>query len=95
MSVAELVHFVKTACLPAQIYWGLYTVIVAFNLIVNTHKKKYSTITTLISMFFLALIGFWIFWFEKFLCSYGYETIVWVAVLILFVNLVNKIRKLL
>ena len=95
MSVAELVHFVKTACLPAQIYLGLYTVIVALNLIVNTHKKKYSTTTTLIGMFFLALIGFSSFWFEKFLCSYGYEKIVWVFVLIIFVNLVNKIRKLL
>lgn len=95
MPTAELVNLVKTACLPAQVYLGLYIVGIPINLIVNTHKKQYSTTTTLIGMFILALIGFGIFWFDNYLCSYGYEKIVWVFVLIIFVNLVNKIRKLL
>jgi hypothetical protein len=95
MPTAELVHLVKTACLPAKVYLGLYIVVVAFNLFENTHKNKYSTTTTLIGMVFLALIGFGIFWFDNYLCSYGYEKIVWVLVLIIFVNLVNKLRKLL
>ncbi len=95
MSAAELVNLVKTACLPAKVYLGLYIADVALNVFKNTHKKKYSTTINLISMVFIGLIGFGIFWFDNYLCSYGYEKIVWVFVLIIFVNLVNKLRKLL
>jgi hypothetical protein len=92
-SVDNLVHFVKSACLPAKVYLGIF----AFNAIAGLFfisKKKLGLMNLAVVLVILALIGLAVFWFGNYLCANGFEVITWILVVLPLVNFFNTVKKL-
>ena len=90
--MSQLVHFLRSVCLPAKIYLALIVVNFFSMLLVKKDKRD---LTIMISAFvIMLLVGLAITWFGNYLCSQGFEVVTWLFVVLPLLTLVRNLRRI-
>ena len=91
--MSELVHFLRSACLPAKIYLAL--IVVNFFSMLLIKKEKRGDLTMMLTAFIIMiLVGLAVTWFGNYLCSEGFEVVTWLFVLLPLLTLVRNLRRM-
>lgn len=90
--MSELVHFLRSVCLPAKVYLALIMVNFFTMLLVKTDKRDLMVL--ILAFIFMLLFGLAIVWFGNYLCLQGFEIVTWIIVLIPLIGLLNNLRKI-
>lgn len=92
--MSDIVTFFRTACLPAQVYFALLLLNIAFAFF-GKFSKDSKLWNVFIGMFVVTiLIGLAFTWFANYLCVLGWEPVAWLVVLLPLTTLVVNLRKL-
>jgi len=96
--MSGLIPFLKSACLPAQVYFGVVLVNLAFALLAAFRKNKKSDLLVKVFVSLLVvtiLVGLAFTWFANWLCVQGLSTVAWLVVLLPLSTLLVNLRLLL
>lgn len=96
--MSGLVPFLQSACLPAQVYFGVVLVNLVFALLNTFRKNSKSTglVKLLITLLVITILfGLAFTWFANWLCVQGLSTVAWLVVLLPVSTLLVNIRLLL
>jgi len=96
--MSGIIPFLRSACLPAQVYFGAVLVNLAFALLAafRKNKKNDMLVKVFVSLLVMTvLIGLAFTWFANWLCVQGLSTVAWLVVLLPLSTLLLNIKLLL